>query len=281
MPAGRKRKHFSSDVTLDAELRQSHPSWDFTDFEVCEGSTWKDGTDAYDPLRLPMYQSWDVKTIEIARESCLATGRIHGQGRVRFLRNYRFEAVKKLFGPKVHIEPSKCQKDDNYLRKHGSLTILKIDARHQGSRCIFKDQAQAIKEGCNLRFCMTMEGANYQSVRTAELVMKYLEPERPHTPRSIFEVLSQETLPAEVFRVSNRYWQGYDAHPCIFLNNGVLRYSDVELATILGGAPHRLPFGRQACYNRVYISGISHEQSQNFAKRYGSHYAPRWAGRPF
>lgn len=257
---GRPRKTYSLDAAKDAELHKPHDCWDFTDYvvpytaipeAVCPGV----GTE-----RMDIWKDLEFKTLEIAHEICPQTGQPHGQGRIRFLRKYRFTQLKKLLPPDVHIEPSACTLDDNYLRKHDSVTLVRIDHRHQGRRNIFKEQVSAIEAGATVRECIMMEGANYQSIRNAEITMKYLEPEREYAPREIKQVPDDE-VPAGVYRLANAtHWDGYDAHQAIYVNQQELRLSMPYLRKILGPSPTRVGHGRQARFDTVYITGLSEDE---------------------
>lgn len=253
---GRPKKVYHEDPEKDYWFHQPHDTWDFTDYVVpfcalspsqCDGV----GTERYD-----FWTRLEVKTLEIAHEICPDTDRPHGQGRVRFPRKIRFEALKKILPPDVHFEPTKCCKDDNYLRKHGSVTLIKVDNRHQGRRNIFREQGDAIAAGATIRECRVMEGANYQSIRSAELLMKYIEPERPIEPREVILVANAAQVPMDVYRVQDRYWDGYDAHDAIYIRHGITNFSIAIMSQLTGPAPFRVCRGRQARYNKIYISGL-------------------------
>lgn len=254
MPAGRPRKVYSKNAAVDAEYHKPHVSWDFTD--PC---LYVDG--AVSDERLEAWRRWcgedGCKYLEIAGEAG-ETGYLHGQGRVVFRRAYRLPQLKKLFA-EVHWEPTLCKQDCLYLRKHDSTTLLHYDGRRQGARNIFADQTEAIRGGANLRECATMDGANYQSIRSAELLMAYIEPERPQAARDVNIVSGPAApMPAAVYRLRNAaFWDGYDAHKAIYVNQALLKLSRPMLAQILGPAPFRAGRCRQALYDTVYISGVS------------------------
>jgi len=264
---GRPKKVFSTDPEKDAQMHKPHECWDFTDY-VVPYQPLMEYSDASD-LNAPAKQRMDfwtglgdsIKTLEIAHEVCPDTQRPHGQGRIRFTRKIRFDALKKILPPDVHFEPSVCTKCDMYLRKHDSITLVKIDNRHQGKRNIFREQHDAIKTGATVTECAQMDGANYQSVRSAELLMKYIEPERPTAPREVIYVNSFDEVPAGVYRVpaDHRFWDGYDAHSAIFIFQPLLNMSIHHLSQLTGPAPFRLPKGRQARFDTVYIYGASHD----------------------
>lgn len=264
---GRPPKVFSKDTAKNAELHKPHDCWDFTDYVVPYQPLmeYSDASDLTGPAikRMTFWTGLgdSIKTLEIAHEICPDTQRPHGQGRIRFTRKIRFEALKKLLPPDVHFEPSVCTKCDMYLRKHDSITLVKIDNRHQGKRNIFREQHDAISTGATVTECAQMDGANYQSVRSAELLMKYIEPERATAPREVQQVDSAERVPANVYRLQDyRYWDGYDAHSAIYIRQGICKLTLPQLRQICGSAPFRLPRGRQARHNIVYISGLDSQE---------------------
>lgn len=261
---GRPRKTYSDDAAKDAELHKPHDSWDFTDYVVPYTAIPEAVCPGVGTQRMDFWKDLEFKTLEIAHEICPSTGLPHGQGRIRFRRKYRFTQLKKLLPPDVHFEPSNCTHDDNYLRKHDSVTLVRIDHRHQGRRNIFKEQVTAIEAGATVRDCIMLDGANYQSIRTAELTMKYLEPEREYAPRDVKQVTADQ-IPTGVYRLANAtHWDGYDAHSAIYINQSKLKLSRPVLREILGAAPFRVGHGRQARFDTVYITGLSDEERRAF-----------------
>lgn len=256
MGRGRPRKVHSDDPDKDAALRQGHASWDFTDHKVFDG----DNQDA----RLADWQRWcdpdGCKFLELAHEIGEG-GKHHGQGRIIFRRKYRLAQLKKLW-PDVHWEPTKCQQDCLYLRKPEMQTVIKYDDRHQGRRNVFKEQLEAVVQGHNIRECSQLEGANYQSIRSAEVLMTYFEPERPTGKREVHLVTdSAAIMPTDVYRLNDmRFWNGYDAHDSIYINQKVCKLTLPQLKMVCGKAPFRVGRGRQARHDHVYISGLDDDE---------------------
>lgn len=246
MPRGRPRKVYSKVRAIDEELHKPHASWDFTDPKL-----FVDGV--LDPARLAVWERWcdrdGCKYCEIAAETS-ETGYKHGQGRIVFRRGYRMTQLKKLM-PEPHWEPTCCKHDCLYLRKHDSETVLKWDGRCQGVRNVFKEQAALIVEGGTIRDCALLDGANYQSIRSAELLMAYTEPERPCAPREVHLVTSPSSvMPAGIYRLrSAAFWDGYDGHKAIFIDQPLLKLSLGVLRQICGPAPFRAGRHRQALHD--------------------------------
>ena len=255
---GPPRKVMHKNPVVDAELHKPHESWDFTDPSLYA----QDGV--INALRQADWERWcdrdGCKYLEIAGE-CSSTGYWHGQGRILFRRRYRLAQLKKLF-PDVHWEPSVCRQDCLYLRKPEQKTVIKYDGRKQGARNIFADQRESIQEGCTLRECALEPGANWQSFRSAELLMSYFEPERPPAPRVVHLVRNADApMPDGVYRLKDwRFWDGYDCHKHVYINNALLKLSNAQLRQVTSGAPFRVGRYRQARFDHVYISGIPEEQ---------------------
>ena len=251
---GRPKKVFSKDPEVDARLHLPSHSWDFTDHSLFDD----DGNIVQD--RLSEWQKLsgdDYSTkIKIAREQAPDTGKWHGQGRIVMKRKYRFEAIKKIIaGP--HIEVTLCTIDWAYFAKFGTELVLDVDNRHQGKRVIFADQAKAITDGATLLECSGMEGANYQSLRSAQLLMEIREPCRPISPRTVSRISTDTEVPTDpdVYHLADdRFWNGYDAHKSVYVDLPLLNLSDLRVRRLCGQAPMRVGrYGRQYRSNHVYL----------------------------
>ena len=238
------------------ENKQSK-TWDFTDYRVHSEN------EKHDSTRLDWWKSLEFSFLRIAGETCPETQNKHGQGRITFRRNYRFEALKKILPPDVSFQATKADIDFNYGRKWDSSEIVEIDNRQRGRRSIFPQQRDAIRTGSSLVECIDMEGANMQSVRTAELLMKYLEPPRPTAPRQIIMTTSDQ-VPDDVYRLADkRFWDGYDANKSVCIRQSVCKLTKAELRQLCDPKPFRLAGGRrQAKFDVVYITNISTEDRQ-------------------
>ena len=100
------------------------------------------------------------------------------------------------------------------------ICILDYDDRHQGRRNIFTEQKAAIEKGATIRDCIDMGGANVQSIRSAELIMKYKEPERPTEKRHVHLVTdAAATMPTGTYRLGDKQWCAPTYHSEIFFFN--------------------------------------------------------------
>lgn len=245
---GRRRLTYSSDPEQDELLRKPHNTWEITEWNLSDEN-------------LAWYKRLQVSAIILSEEICPKTGSPHWQGQVVFRRKYRFAALKKIFPSTCHLEVSKAPQDNNYCRKADSRPVLDIDTRHQGARVVFKDQAKLIREGAPASDLIELEGANWQSLRTAEMLFKYLEPQRPAAPREVVEVSDSleayRKWPKAYVLSSLQYWDGYDAHDTVYINCRKLGATRRQVESWIDGGPYLVPTKggfRQARYGRVVIS---------------------------
>jgi len=233
-----------------------HNSWDFTDWKLFDehGNINEDRLAAWQLLSRD-----DMSTkLMIAKEQAPETGKWHGQGRITMRRKYRFDAISKILC--CHVGDTKAPQDWAYFAKIDSdPLIIDQDNRKPGRRKIFDEQKDAIKDGANIRQCIEMEGANYQSVRTAELLMKYIEPARSHQARQVV-VKHKLVVPTDAYVVTNKFWDGYDGHREIVIVQSVARFTMPELRLLLGPASHRVSRGRQSRWDTVYLYGCTTDE---------------------
>lgn len=243
---------------LPGDNGKPNKSYDFTDNQLFDQATGEPI-----PERLAFWQKLareqdgdGLMKIMIARERAPTTGRWHGQGRLTFRMAHRWKFVNDILPP-LWFEDTKAIGDWCYFLKYDTTLILDIDNRKQGKRHIFAEQVEAIKNGANLRDCIEMEGANYQSMRAAELKLKYIEPPRPPGPREVTPIPAFEP-PMDAYALTNKWFDGYDAHDTICIDQRLCQFSAIELRRICGYHCFRLPrTGRQARWNKVLIYGCS------------------------
>ena len=124
---------------------------------------------------------WNVCT---ASEEIGEGGTPHLQFHVTFKRSYSFAAVKKLH-PRVHWEAQYCNQDNNYSRKRDSKVLIDEDRRKKkGARTDIEEIKQVVASSHSMREVVNV-ATSVQSVRMAELWLKYNEPKRPIDPNSI------------------------------------------------------------------------------------------------
>lgn len=196
----------------------------FTDFE----------RDELFLLRLPYtYLCW-------GEEICPSTNRPHLQGFVYFKDAKTFTAVRKVM-PGRHIEVAKAL--------HEAVEYCKGDyTNHEGKykpkNEVFKEYGKQPQQGQRTDICKMLEqvktgnctmrdivstATSYQSVRMAEVRLKYFEPARNWLPevywfygpsgtgktRSAYEMCEDPY----VCMATNKWWEGYDGHSDVIIDD--------------------------------------------------------------
>lgn len=263
---GRPRKERSA-----GDDGKTHRSWEFTDYDLSQE-------------RKDWWQGLDCKFNIAAHEQCPTTGKDHMQGRIIMRRAYRFAALKKIFPAGVHFEPTKAEGDSNYFRKHGTVLLWEIDNRCQGKRTVFHEIKESLASGGKMADILAMDDLNYQSLRSAELLIKYVEEPREIAPVEV--IIS--TGPQAVQHVyddcqateggirclyeplSPDCWEGYDAHEVVHIRHGPKLTADL-LWKLMDKYPFRVGnkgSSRQARYRKIYISVCDEMDLQLEQRRY-------------
>jgi len=245
-------------VPASGDDGKPHCTWEFTDWGLFDHDT-----GVVDDARAQFWRTVArpdmCRKIMIGKELAPETAHWHAQIRVSFNRNYRHSQLLKLFPP-MHWEVTKCPHDWLYYAKWGTELWLDVDNRQQGRRNVFKEQLDLVKSGVSVRDCALLDGANYQSIRSAEELVKYFEPERPTAPRAVTLLTDPAQAPPGCFCVQNRHWDGYDRHDAVLINNSVCKFSIPELLQVSGSAPFRVGRGRQAVHSSTYFVNLDYQE---------------------
>lgn len=162
------------------------------------------------------------------RETCPETKRQHLQGYIYFNTAKSFAACRKILAPR-HVVPAVGTAEQNftYCSKEGDFEEIGIRPA-QGSRSDIQKVRKAIQTGnCTMRDVL-VEATSYQSVRMAEINLKYFEPARNFKPnvywfygkpgsgksRAAFEMFPDPYPCLE----DCKWWEGYDAHETVVID---------------------------------------------------------------
>lgn len=214
-------------------------------------------------------RSLEVSKITVGKEICPDTGRLHLQGKVTWKRNYSYAAVKKLHG-KAHWEMTKCDQDNNYCRKRDAEPIIDIDNRKKkGQRTDIEVVKEVVRSSNSMRSVMEV-ATSVQSVRMAELWLKYNEPQRTlENPPEIHWRWGKpgvgktryvwEKHGHDVFcPISYKWWEGYDGHKVVLIDEFRADWCKFgELLKLLDRYPYRVESkgaSRQIQANIFYIT---------------------------
>lgn len=191
----------------------------------------------FGPCTLNNYDEGDIawlKNLECNVMTCSEevgnSGTPHLQFSVTFKRTYSLAALKKLH-PRVHWEFQDCVQDNNYCRKRDSTLIIDRDERKKkGARTDIAEIKEVVKDTLSMAAVVDV-ATSVQSVRMAELWLKYNEPKRPLD--SLIQVHWRygktglgKTRPIwDTYGVngvypptSYKWWEGYDGHRVVLID---------------------------------------------------------------
>lgn len=165
------------------------------------------------------------------RETAPDTGTPHLQGFTYFSNKATFKKVKSYL-PRAHIELMKgtAQQAIAYCKKDGDF-VEQGDPPTQGKRTdldVIKDKIKN-KELVKMRD-VVLEAKSLQSVKMAEVILKYHEQKRSWKPyvkwlygptgtgktRTAMEELGDDVY---IAMESNKWWEGYDAHENVIIDD--------------------------------------------------------------
>ena len=174
-------------------------------------------------------------------EVCPSTGRDHFQAYIYFKDAKTFTAARKVMEGR-HIEEQKGDIDENihyckgdhtdYKGKYKPLNAVFVefgDRPKQGKRTDIKNVLTAIQNGnCTMRDIVT-KATSFQSVRMAELQLKYFEPPRNWKTEVYWfygqsgtgktKLANEMCEDPYVCMESNKWWEGYDGHEDVIIDD--------------------------------------------------------------
>lgn len=176
----------------------------------------------------------DVSSISqylIYGKEVATTGTKHLQGYIYFSDAKSFSKVQKLLPTGAHIEKTKgdpqqasvyCKKDGDYVET-GNLPLK------QGKRTDLDMVKDMVKSGNTLTEIID-SAKSYQSIRSAELILKYNERKRNYKPKVIWLYGNSGTGKTRyaydnyenIYRKTNstgKWFEGYDAHENVLLDD--------------------------------------------------------------
>lgn len=191
----------------------------------------------FGPCTLNNYNEGDIqwlKQLECNVMTCSKEvgeeGTPHLQFSITFKRSYSFAALKKLH-PRVSWREQDCKQDNNYCRKRDAELIIDRDERKKkGARTDIEETKDCVKATLSMA-AVVEQASSVQSVRMAELWLKYNEPKRPIDPKGIEihwrwgttgvgktkEIWTKHGL--TVFTPTTyKWWEGYDGHKIVLID---------------------------------------------------------------
>ncbi len=162
-------------------------------------------------------------------ETCPETGKQHLQGYIYFKNAKSFRAVKKLL-PQAHLERSNGSTEDNvkYCSKEGKFKEFG-DRPKQGARNDINEIKEKITTGQYNMRDIVATATSYQSIRMAEVQLKYFEPPRNEKTEVLWffgETGTGKTRDATemcedpyICMEDNKWWEGYDGHEDVIIDD--------------------------------------------------------------
>lgn len=202
-------------------------------------------------------------------EKCPDTGKIHYQGYVEFNKAFTMKSVKKAFCDEtVHLEIRKGSQKQavEYCEKDGDFYEIG-ELKKQGKRNDLQTMREEIENGADMS-SIVQTVTSFQALRGAELLLKYCEEPRPVQDIDVIwcygETGSGKSHFAyqnyhNIFKpISEKWWEGYDGHECILIDDIRGHYCPYErLLQLCDKYPFRIETkggSRQVKYSTIIIT---------------------------
>lgn len=171
----------------------------------------------------------EAKYIIVGKETGTC-GTPHYQGYVCFDNARSFEKLKKLL-PRAHLQPAVASAVQNqkYCSKDGTILVEKGAPPAQGKRSDIEHIRDVLSETPRMRSVVEV-ARSYQSIKVAEVYLKYHESERDWKPEvrwyhgstgSGKTRAAREWLGSDIYTCidSIKWWEGYDGHPHVIIDD--------------------------------------------------------------
>uniref|UniRef100_UPI004047C3B7 hypothetical protein n=1 Tax=Shewanella sp. TaxID=50422 RepID=UPI004047C3B7 len=220
------------------------------------------------------YSSLASSYLIYGSEVCPDSAKIHHQGYCEFETNRKLARLKK-FDPSIHWERRQGNQAQaiDYCRKDGNFTEFgEKKSVAQGKRNDLTEVRQLIKEGKGMK--EVVEVANsYQSIKMAEIYLKYNEKKRDYAPEVQWffgptgtgKTRKAVEEAGDDYYMSSRnlkWWEGYDAHENVIIDDFRKDFCTFhELLRILDRYPYRLEVkggSRQLLAKKIWITSCFH-----------------------
>lgn len=219
-----------------------------------------------------------VKKYMVVGKEVGESGTKHYQGYVEYGDAKTLSAVIKIFksvGGHVEVAKGTGVQNEEYCKKEECIYEFG-EMKKQGSRGDLAAVKNGCKKGDSIRY-MLDEGVvkNYQGLKMAEALMKYVEPVRTWEPHVIWRWgatgvgktrwVYQNYKYEDVFVPINfKWWEGYDAHEVVLLDEirgDFCKYH--EMLKLLDGIPLRVESkggSRQLLAKTMIITSCYHPE---------------------
>ena len=199
-------------------------------------------------------------------------GTPHHQGYIYFDRVKSFAQMKELLPDGAHIERAQGspQQNKDYCSKENVLVEIG-ELPVQGRRTDFERVREAVEAGETIDDIIE-HATSYQSIRSAEIILRYREPQRDWEPEVHWiwgvtgsgktKFCMEEAPEAWWSGKSLRWWDGYDAHEDVVIDDFRGDFCTFhELLRILDRYPYRVETkggSRSLLAKRIFITCPMH-----------------------
>lgn len=221
-------------------------------------------------------QTSEFKYIFYGKEIAPTTGTPHLQGYLLLRKKITFKTLKKIFCNRARLEPMGGEPEDSdiYCSKSGDTYEYGTKPR-QGERTDIKKVKEAIDNGAGMKDIIDIS-INYQTLRTAELLLKYKEKKRNWKPyviwihgksgvgktREAMENFNGEDV--YTCMGSGQWFDGYDAHENVLIDDIRPHWTSFSnLLRLLDRYEFRIPVkggSRQFLARKIIITAPVHPE---------------------
>lgn len=215
-------------------------------------------------------EKYDYKLI--CREICPTTGTPHLHCYIYLKDKIRFNAFKKR-NPRCNIQEAEGTAEHNlaYLSKTDKDIEIYGTMPKQGKRNDLQKIKDMVKDGKTMSDVIE-NASNFQCLRTAEILLKYIEPKRNYKTEVIYIWGMSETGKTRYaydkhpdLRIHKqnaldmKWWQGYDAHEIVIIDEVDMNTSYSQLKSLCDRYPHIVECkggSRQFLAKKIYITSL-------------------------
>lgn len=220
------------------------------------------------------YDSLDAAYCLYGVETCPETNKQHHQGYVEFSTNRKLNRLKK-FDDQIHWEKrhgNQAQAID-YCKKEGDWTETGTAKEcRQGNRKDIHEIRHIIKNGGAMKDVLDV-ATSLQSIRMAEIQLKYLEKKRDWKPEVFWywgetgsgktrRAVSEAGVDHYMSSRNLKWWEGYDADDNVIIDDFRKDFCTFhELLRILDRYPFRVEVkgsSRQLLAKKIWITSCFH-----------------------
>lgn len=191
-------------------------------------------------------------------------GTSHLQGYICFPNQVHFNSVVGKLGKRCHVEVAKGSAEQNrdYCTKDGKF-FESGDIPSPGSRSDIKDVKDIIMNGGTM-MDVIKTATSYQSLRTAELLLKYVPCDKGYHPKKVYwfygdtgsgktkEAMSMVDDDVWISGKNLQWWEGYYGQKYVIIDDFRGDFCTFhELLRILDGYPYRVQVKGSSCWLRA------------------------------